>query len=123
MTEPSAKIRWAVDLDRELSAKVDHFLPWGTKSEVLRRVIILLKDALEKDGPLVIGALLAGELEFRIKESSRESFRRSYEVGLGDVGRGVASESPPHQSRSEDLEAGGEEDDPGEERGHKDETS
>lgn len=86
MTQPSLKARWSVEVDRDLNRRLDEVIPWGLKSEVFRRLVILLVESIERDGKIVLGAVLAGDVRLQIKESVRESIGRSDEGHQGDDG-------------------------------------
>jgi len=55
-------------IDREIGAKLDKHVPWGMKAAVVRTLIGLAVDFLDRHGPAGLGFILAGEMELRLKD-------------------------------------------------------
>lgn len=53
--------RISVPIDDHLLERIKRCFPWGTQAAVMRRVMELLCDRIEKDGVLVIELLISGQ--------------------------------------------------------------
>lgn len=65
--------RLNVDLDRDLHDRLNRCVPWGVKAVVIRSLVTLLVEAVERDGPLILGAVMAKDVSLTIKDTSNES--------------------------------------------------
>lgn len=71
-------------IDRETGAKLDRHVPWGMKAALVRALITLAVDLLDKYGPAGLGLILAGETELRIKVDSEIAMKDKLR-GMDDV--------------------------------------
>jgi hypothetical protein len=55
-------------VDRELNRRIDAHVPWGMKASLMRVLIEMAADALDRHGEAVLGLLLVKKMELRIKK-------------------------------------------------------
>ncbi len=55
-------------VDKDLNRRLDARVPWGMKAQLLRVVFGMVADALDKYGDPVLGVLLSGGMELKIKK-------------------------------------------------------
>ena len=50
-------------------------LPWGVQGLLLRNLLRIIVEAVERDGKIIIGAILSGDIELRLakKDESRKT--------------------------------------------------
>lgn len=68
MTEAPPRVRWNFEVDRELNKRLDDCIPFGYKAQLFRATVELIVSALEKHGLIILGAILSGEVELRVKQ-------------------------------------------------------
>jgi hypothetical protein len=56
--------RLSIQIDDKLDERMSKFLPWGTRQNVVRSLVEMLCDAVEKNGKGVVGLLVNGEFNF-----------------------------------------------------------
>lgn len=70
MPKPEPTTRLSFTVDRELNNRFDRAVrTWGVKSELLRRVMEMVVDAAERDGEVIIGTILAGQMELKMRKN------------------------------------------------------
>lgn len=70
-------LRVSRDLHTELLATV----PWGLRRHLVEALLRLVLQAIRKEGPIMVGALLAGEFKLvRDENAPQGGFRNSNEV-------------------------------------------
>lgn len=82
MSEPGEGIKINFEIPRELSYRLDTFVPWGVKATVFRRIIEMVVGLLSKHGNKALGPLLSGEFELRLKENTTLLETRVKEAGV-----------------------------------------
>ena len=53
-----------VIVERQLFDRLDKSIPWGVRSEVIRKLLSMTLDLTEKHGTMAIGAILDNHVEF-----------------------------------------------------------
>ena len=71
MTEPVDKEKEhetsiRVIVDKPMFDRLDKSIPWGVRSEVIRKLLAMTLDLTEKHGTAAIGAILDNQVEFII---------------------------------------------------------
>lgn len=61
--------RLTVTLDREVNRRLDAKLPWGSKTQLLRKVVELIADFVDKHGIVAVALVLEDRIELRAKGS------------------------------------------------------
>ena len=56
--------RLSIQIDDKLDDRMNLFLPWGTKQNVVKCLCEMLCDAVEANGKGVVGLLVNGEFNF-----------------------------------------------------------
>jgi len=59
-------VRISVPIDRELHDRLRTLLPWGTKAQVVRELLILLLDTQNETEGYIVQDLLAGDCKLLI---------------------------------------------------------
>lgn len=52
-----------ISVDRKLHTRTLHAMPWGMRSELFRTILNLIVSLIEEHGPIIIGAILAGQVK------------------------------------------------------------
>jgi len=55
--------RLSLEIDPEQYQKLQSLIPWGVKNQIFRVIISDLIEVIEKEGPLVIAALLSRKIK------------------------------------------------------------
>lgn len=55
--------RLSLEIDQEQYQKLQSLIPWGVKNQIFRVIISDLIEVIEKEGPLVIAALLSRKVK------------------------------------------------------------
>jgi len=55
--------RLSLEIDQEQYQKLQSLIPWGVKNQIFRVIISDLIEVIEKEGPLVIAALLSRKIK------------------------------------------------------------
>lgn len=61
--------RLSVELDEERYLRMRTLFPWGSRTPFFKLVIDIVCDAIEKHGPIILGAIFNGNVELTIKET------------------------------------------------------
>lgn len=69
--------RLSIEIPRDLHNRMNNFLPYGVKSLVIRKVLEMITDALEKNGEIFIGAVLADNIKLEYHPQERSKNERS----------------------------------------------
>lgn len=56
------QVRVSVDISRDLHSRLSK-LPYGMRSEIMRRLLEMVADAIEKRGAIMVGAIMSGDFE------------------------------------------------------------
>ena len=69
--------RLSLEIDEEQYQKLQNLIPWGVKNQIFRVIISDLIEVIEKEGPLVIAALLSRKVKLSdiVKGDSNEHNR------------------------------------------------
>ena len=69
--------RLSLEIDEEQYKKLQNLIPWGVKNQIFRIIISDLIEVIEKEGPLVIAALLSRKIKLSdiVKGGSNEHNR------------------------------------------------
>ena len=69
MTEPDKEevIRLNVEVPKSLNDRLRNRIPWGLKADLIRKLVSMFADIIEREGLDVIIALHEDRLEFRYK--------------------------------------------------------
>lgn len=62
---PEHSIR--VLIDEQMQQRL-HLIPWGIRSEVIRKLLSMALDLTEKHGALALGAILDGAIDIVVKD-------------------------------------------------------
>lgn len=65
MTNQAGKVRVNFELDCDVSRRMHQALQWGTKGPCLAILAEKLVEAVERDGMVMVGAILDGRFELR----------------------------------------------------------
>jgi|TARA_R100001530_G_C4304781_1_gene151429 predicted GNAT superfamily acetyltransferase len=65
--------RLSIEIDEEEFKKLQKLIPWGVKNQLFKIIIDDLIKALEKNGPMVLGAILSGKVRLVYNEEGKES--------------------------------------------------
>jgi hypothetical protein len=71
MTKPIPyPYRMSITASTDQRKALDNLIPWGSRDRLLGKMLDLLIDLLEKsDDPyMIVGAIMAGHLQFKVKE-------------------------------------------------------
>ena len=60
------------DVDRAFHARLSKAIPWGIKGELMRRLLSMVVEVVEKHGEAAIGVLLSGEFEIVPKYGAKK---------------------------------------------------
>lgn len=66
-------------LDDEICERLNQLLPYGTRSELIRRLLLVVANQIERDGAEIVGPLLSGRIEItavqnlNVRESNHEN--------------------------------------------------
>lgn len=71
MTKEAKKKRLSMDLDADLAERIEKTIPYGVKSEIIRRVLEMIVDAVDEEGHAFVGALLTGQLKLTVSGEKR----------------------------------------------------
>tara|TARA_Y100000310_G_scaffold342211_1_gene444317 strand:- start:1002 stop:1244 length:243 start_codon:yes stop_codon:yes gene_type:complete len=69
----SDKIRIHLDIDRDLHTRAQKVIPWGSRRILLETILERLVAGLEKEGPILIGAVIGGEYEMVYKPKTPDN--------------------------------------------------
>ena len=69
--------RLSLEIDEDQYQKLQNLIPWGVKNQIFRVIISDLIEVIEKEGPLVIAALLSRKVKLSdiVKGDSNEHNR------------------------------------------------
>ena len=62
------QVRVNFHVDRTLNQRIEVKVPWGMKAHLMRAIMVMVADALDKHGDVVLGAILAGNMELKLKK-------------------------------------------------------
>jgi len=70
----SDKVRIHLDIDRNLHHRAQLVIPWGMRRILLETILERLIAGLEKEGPVMLGAVIGGEYDmiYKPKPSDNE---------------------------------------------------
>lgn len=54
-------VKISVDVDREFHHRMQKALGWGIKARLVRCILEMIVEAVERQGEVIIGAILSGE--------------------------------------------------------------
>ena len=60
-----------VQLTPDVYNEMRETVPWGLRGQLIDRLLHLVVDAIREDGPIVIGAILAGEYKLALARIDR----------------------------------------------------
>lgn len=63
--------RLSIEIGEEEFEKLQKLIPWGVKNQLFKIIIDDLISALEKSGPMVLGAVLSGKVRLIYTEEGR----------------------------------------------------
>ena len=68
MADDSVEVKIAFDVPISLRNRFDNTgVPWGIRSVLIRKIFEMVVDLIEKHGLIIIGAILEGKCELRLK--------------------------------------------------------
>ena len=68
MLSPTDSAHIHVQVDRSLHTRALKLIPWGLRSEMFRKVLEVILDAIERHGQVMIGALISGRIRIVYEE-------------------------------------------------------
>lgn len=66
-------------LDDEICERLNQLLPYGTRSELIRRLLLVVANQIEREGAEIVGPLLSGRIaitavqNLNVRESDHEN--------------------------------------------------
>ena len=60
--------RLSIDVSKDLNARLDKFLPWGTKQNIVLAILEQLCDSVETHGNGLVGLIMSREFNLITKE-------------------------------------------------------
>lgn len=66
-------VRIGVDVEQKLHHRFRMVVPWGSRSEVYRFIVLMVTEAIEQGGPPMLGALLAQKVKLALDLGDRKT--------------------------------------------------
>ena len=73
MPIPPNIVRIGVDVEQELHHRFRMVVPWGSRSEVYRYIVLMVTEAIEEGGPAMLGAVLSNKVKLALDFGDRKT--------------------------------------------------
>lgn len=66
--------RVSIAIDDDLFDRIDA-IPWGMKSSLIRSILEMIADGMDRSGSIFLGAVLNGEMVLRLRKEGNDGDR------------------------------------------------
>ena len=72
MSDNPNKAHIHIEVDRDLHTRALPCIPWGLRSEMFRKVLEMIVEAIEKHGSVMVGLIANGQMRLVMRDDKEE---------------------------------------------------